>query len=365
MSGAFFDNAEARPGLRVIALLVVALAGCGADEPRSPRPVRWGGQTMGTTYSVALAALPEGATQEDFAAAVEAELAEVNRQMSTWDPDSELSRFNASDSTDWFPVSAETAAVTALALEIAADSGGAFDPTVGPLVDLWGFGDGPRPTRVPTEEELAAVRASVGYKRLHVRDDPPALRKDVPGLRVDLSAIAKGHGVDRVADRLTAAGASDFLVEVGGELRAAGTKASGERWRAGVETPVDDVTGARRDVRRGVPLGAATTTAALATSGNYRNFYQLGTETVVHTIDPRTGRPATVPEDAPILASVSVAAADCATADALATATMVLGPEEGRDLLERRGVAALLILRVDGAFREAPTAEWRRLFDGP
>ena len=313
---------------------------------------------MGTTYSVAVAALPEGVGKKELSLAVEDELDAVNRQMSTWDPDSELSRFNAGDSTDWVPVSPETAAVTGLALEIAADSGGAFDPTVGPLVDLWGFGDAPRPTRVPTDAELAAARRSVGHGKLHVRRDPPALRKDVPGLRANLSAIAKGHGVDRVAGRLEALGVADYLVEIGGEVRAAGAKLGGAAWAAGVETPIDDVTGARRQVRRAVPLATTPGTAAMATSGNYRNFYSLDGGAVVHTIDPRTGRPAAAGE----LASASVLAADCATADALATAVMVLGADAGRDLLERRGAAALLLVRSEGTIADVPTAEFRRVF---
>ena len=313
---------------------------------------------MGTTYSVAVAALPAGVSLKDARAAVEDELAAVNRQMSTWDPDSELSRFNVSDATEWFPVSAETAAVVALALEVAEESGGAFDPTVGPLVDLWGFGDAPRPTRVPTGDELAAVRAVVGHAKLHARRDSPALRKDAAGLRVNVSAIAKGHGVDRAFDRLTGLGVEDLLVEVGGELRAGGTKAGGVPWAAGVEAPIDDVIGARREVRRAVPLALEPAAAAMATSGNYRNFYELEGERVVHTIDPRTGRPAA----AGALAAVSVLAADCVTADALATAVMVLGADDGRRLLERRGAAALLLVRSNGEVVEEPTAEFRRLY---
>ena len=317
---------------------------------------------MGTTYSIAVAGLPEGVSESYVRARVEAELLLVNRQMSTWDADSELSRFNAAASTDWFPVSRDTAAVTALALEIAADSGGAFDPTVGPLVDLWGFGDGPRPVEPPTEERLAAVRELVGYRKLHVRLDPPALRKEVPGLRANLSAIAKGHGVDRVVGVMERLEVPNYLVEIGGEVRAVGTKAGGAPWVAGIETPIDDVTGTRREVRRGVPLAGEPGAAALATSGNYRNFYTLGGETAVHTLDPRTGRPAVGTGGGPVLASVSVLAADCATADALATAAMVLGPDDGREFLERRGGAALLIVREAGRFGEVPTVEFRRLF---
>ena len=338
--------------------MCLAAAGCDPAAPHvPPAPVGWRGETMGTTYSVQLADPPAGVTPKAARAAVEGELAAVNRQMSTWDRASELSRFNVSSSTDWFPVSPETAAVVALALEIAEASGGAFDPTVGPLVDLWGFGDAPRPTRVPTDAELAAARELVGWRKLHARGDPPALRKDAGGLTVNVSAVAKGHGVDRVAGRLAALGATDFLVEIGGELRAAGTKAGGAPWAAGVEVPTDDVTGAHREVLRAVPLALEPSAAALATSGNYRNFYDLNGERVVHTIDPRTGRPVAAGD----LAAVSVLAADCATADALATAGMVLGTDAARRLLDRRGAAALLLVRSGGAVVEVPTAEWRRL----
>ena len=353
-------KAEVRPdlGFGCFCLLMLAASGCEPAQPPAPPPVRWGGETMGTTYSVAVAELPAGVSLKDARAAVEDELAAVNRQMSTWDPGSELSRFNASDSIDWLPVSRHTAAVVALALDIAEESGGAFDPTVGPLVDLWGFGGTPRPTGVPTDDELAAVRAVVGYEKLHARRDPPALRKDVPGLRVNVSAVAKGHGADRVFDRLTGLGVEDLLVEIGGEIRAGGAKAGGVPWAAGIEAPIDDVTGTRRRVRRAVPLALEPVAAAMATSGNYRNFYELDGERVVHTLDPRTGRPAA----AGALAAVSVLAADCATADALATAVMVLGADDGRRLLERRGAAALLLVRSNGEVVEEPTAEWRRLY---
>ena len=147
-------------------------------------------------------------------------------------------------------------------------------------------------------------------------------------------------------------------MEIGGELRVGGTKAGGVPWAAGVETPIDDMTGTRRRVRRAVPLALEPAAAAMATSGNYRNFYDLGGERVVHTIDPRTGRPAAAGR----AVAVSVLDADCATADALATAAMVLGADDGRRLLERRGAAALLLKRADGVIVEDPTAEWRRIY---
>ena len=324
--------AGARGAAWIAVPLVLFLAGCG------PPPVGGlAGETMGTTWSVRFAKPLSADESAAVRVKIEGVLGAVDAAMSTWRPDSELSRFNAAETTDWFPVSAETAAVVRLALEIAGASGGAFDPTVGPLVDLWSFGPEGRPRAVPTDAEIAARRAFVGWELLAVRDDPPALRKADPRVRVDLSAVAKGYGVDAVLAALPADGGC--LVEIGGEVRTRGRKADGSAWRVGIERPVPD----RRAVQRGVSL----TDRAMATSGDYRNFFVAGGVRYSHTIDPRTGRP--VPDG---LASASVVAETCAEADALATAVMVLGADDGAALLERRGLSGFLIARDGDRLRE-------------
>ncbi|EMI22590.1 thiamin biosynthesis lipoprotein ApbE, partial [Rhodopirellula maiorica SM1] len=183
-----------------------------ATTPASSGAIReLRGDTMGTTYMVKIYNPPE--FESDVAIEVDAELRSVNDQMSTYLKSSEISRFNDSDSTDWFDVSLETAEVVSAALEIAEATDGAFDVTVGPLVNAWSFGPDPKTNEIPSDTEITSLRESVGYKKLAVRIDPPALKKSVPELKVDLSSIAKGHGVDRVVELLARLGAESVFVE--------------------------------------------------------------------------------------------------------------------------------------------------------
>ena len=335
--------------LACLVLLIACVVGCDRGEPAPPPALA--GRTMGTTYSVKLAGLPDGVERAELQGAIDAALAGVNAKMSTYDPASELSRFNASGSTDWFPVSTETATVVATALKTGRESGGAFDATVMPLVNLWSFGPEARPDAVPTDAEIAARQALVGADKLEARTDPPGLRKSASGVSVDLSAIAKGYGVDVVAELLDRRGVRGYMVEIGGEVSTHGTRADGRGWRIGIERPLVG----ERAVERVVEL----TGESLATSGDYRNYFESGGVRYSHTIDPRTGRPIGHP-----LASVSVLADDCMTADAFATAVMVLGPDAGYDWLVERGVAALLIVRHGDGFAEIPTPAFAAKF-GP
>lgn len=287
---------------------------------------------MGTVYNVRLTRLPGGFELAEVAALVDAELLQVNAAMSTYDPQSELSRFNTQASTEWFRVSRSLASIVAEAQRIAELSEGAFDITAGPLVDLWGFGPERGRQAPPAESELKAARAQVGHHLLLVRTDPPALKKQQGDLRADLSAIAKGHGVDRVALRLEDLGIRNYLVEIGGEVRALGRRADGKPWQIGVERPG----GQGQAVRQILPL----TGGALATSGDYRNFFSNAGRRYSHIIDPRNGQPI-----AHALAAVTVFAPDCASADAWATALSVLGPEAGLALAEQLQLAAMFVLR--------------------
>jgi thiamine biosynthesis lipoprotein len=298
---------------------------------------------MGTTYSVKYARLPENLTREDLRALVEEELAAVNASMSTYDPDAEISKFNQQTSRDWIPVDPELARVVAQAAAIHDGSGGAFDVTIGPLVDAWGFGTAGTRGNPPQPHEIQEALARVGMDDLVVRTEPPALRKKRPDLEVDLSAIAKGHAVDRVAQVLQREGVSDYLVEIGGELRTAGRRYDGAAWRVGIEQPV----AGERSVQKAIPMGLD---GAVATSGDYRNFFELGDRRYAHILDPRTGMPV-----AHKLASVTVISADCATADGWATALSVLGTEQGYPLAVERGVAALFIEREETGLLEKPT----------
>ena len=315
-----------------LSVAVAALLAAGCHGAAGPEVVVLRGSTMGTSYSVQLAEVPASLDAEALQRRIDALLAEVNGLMSTYQPDSELSRCNASPSTDWVPVSAELARLVAEAQAIGAASGDAFDITVGPLVNLWGFGPEVKAEQLPSQQEIDAALARIGHAKLAVRLDPPALRKQRPDLYLDLSAIAKGYGVDRVAALLEQAGIANALVEIGGELYGHGQNGRGEPWRIAVEKP-DPL--ARR-VFRVVPL----LDRGMATSGDYRNFFELDGRRYSHSIDPSTGRPVMH-----ALASVTVLDESTARADAWATALLVLGPERGYALAQRLGLAALLIER--------------------
>ncbi len=268
--------------------------------------------------------------------------------MSTYIATSELSRFNDQQSTDWFAVSSETAAVVALALEINAQTDGAFDVTVGPLVDLWGFGPQRRPAQLPTEADIARTLEFVGSDKLEARLAPPALRKLAGGLRVDLSAIAKGHGVDRVAGVLEGLGIDAYFVEIGGEVRTQGRRLDGEAWRVGIEKPAEG--------ERAVQNAVGLYDQALATSGNYRNFYEQDGKRINHFIDPKTGFP--VEND---LVSVSVIADNCALADALATGLMASGYDKSLRIAEIHNLAAMMIVKKNGGLEVMATAQFEKL----
>jgi FAD:protein FMN transferase len=312
-------------------LLLLGFAGCGERVAFG----RYAGETMGTYYQVT-ARCPD-----DVGRLIDDELQVVNDEMSTYLEDSVLSRFNRAPADVWMPVPEAVADVVAAALALSAQSDGAFDVTVGPLVNLWGFG--PEASHgIPGADAVAAAMMQVGYRHLEVARDPPRLRKNQP-LYVDLSAIAKGHGVDRLVTRLQRAGCDALLVDIGGEVRGVGVSPSGQPWRIGVEVPDPDSRGAIRRV-------VALTDAALATSGDYRNFFAVDGRRYSHTIDPRTGTPVS---DA--LASVTVLHPSAMWADGYATLLSVLGAEAGMAFAIRHHLAALFVERRASGFEDRYT----------
>jgi len=302
----------------------VSDASTGADDAGAGFERR--GETMGTTFHVKVVG---NADADAVDQAIATTLAEIDALMSTWRPDSELSRLNASG-TEPFPVSKPTAEVLRLAGSIHAATGGAFDVTVGPLVRRWGFGpDGAQ--AAPSEDEIAALVGRVGFDKLVL--DGATVRKERADVDVDLSAIAKGYGVDRVAEAVDAVdGVDAVMVEIGGEVRVIGLNGA-RPWRLAIERPDAQ----RRAVHSVVELQSG----ALATSGDYRRFLDEDGARRTHVVDPRTGRPV---EHG--VASASVLAPDCATADAWATALMVLPPDEGLAIVrETDGLQAMVIVR--------------------
>lgn len=301
---------------------------------------------MGTSYTVELAAPLDDAVRTRLAQLIEVELAAINQAMSTYDPRSELSQFNGREDFHWTPASPGLLEVLDSATRISASTRGAFDVTVGPLVDLWGFGPQYLPRRVPNDEVIERVRESVGYQHVQTDLAAGAIRKRHRRTEVDLSAIAKGYGVDRVAMVLDRQGVRDYLVEIGGELRARGTAAAGRPWRVGIERPVEG--------RHVLGETVALENRAIATSGTTEDFFEQDGRHYPHIIDPMTGRPVEHPAMA-----VSVIAQTTMEADAWATALVVLGPQRGYALAQERGLAVLFVtasgstfdLRVTDAFR--------------
>jgi thiamine biosynthesis lipoprotein len=331
----------------VIGLGLGALAGCGRPPAPAARSgyTSFGGLTMGSTWTVKLAAAERDVAS--LQAVVQSALDAVDQQMSIYRPESELSQFNRAGAGS-FALSEDLALVLAAAGRISAWSGGAFDVTVAPLVEEWGFGvRGVR--RVPSPAKIAEGRRRVDWRALTVDPGRRQAVKALAGLQADLGGIAKGYGVDRAAAALEARGVHHYMVEAGGEVRTRGVNANGEPWRIGIEQP--DALPQR--ARWAVPLSGL----AMATSGDYRNYFFEGGRRYSHEIDPVAGEPVRN-----ALASVTVVADDCLHADAMATALIVMGPERGRTLAESTGIAAHFIeRRPDGTLRDAMTPAFAAL----
>lgn len=336
------------PGLFVAALFAVFFF----RQPDRGSHQEWvfDGTTMGTTYTVKVAVRDgEDPARDRLAVMIANLLNRVDNAMSTYIDDSEVMAFNR-HGAEPFDASDDLLDVVAEAQRVARMSGGAFDITVGPLVDAWGFGPSGI-TEAPSDETIGNLLSVTGFEHVQVNREDGSLRKDPPDVRIDLSAIAKGFAVDRVAAALRREGYGDFMVEVGGEVQAAGRNSDRRVWRIGIERPDEQ----GRAIQTVVPLADLS----LATSGDYRNFVIRDGRRISHTIDPRLGRP--IAHD---LASVSVIHANCMTADALATAIEVLGPEEGMATAETHEIPALFLVRMDdGTFQEHRSSVWTVLVE--
>ncbi|HET8897598.1 MAG TPA: FAD:protein FMN transferase [Rhodanobacteraceae bacterium] len=306
------------------AVLLLFVLGCATASAQPLRTLH--GETMGTRWTVKFSApvvLADGSVQR----AIQTALDRVDGAMSTYKPDSALSRFNRAPAASWQTLPADLFTVLQRALVLAKESAGAYDPTVGPLVDLWGFGPERHAHQPPTQAAIDAARRRVGWWQ--IRLDPATRRAFQPGgVRVDLSSIAKGFGVDQVARALATLGIHDYLIEVGGELRAAGSKPDGGAWRVAIERPSIAAGDA------GPARSLALRNRAIATSGDYRRFFMDGDVVYSHHIDPRTGWP--VPYQ---IASVSVVAPSTIEADPIGTLISVLGPDAGMAYATRHHLA--------------------------
>lgn len=324
-------------------ILIGLIAGC------APKPdmLVISGRTMGTTFEVKIARPAMGLDAQAVEAEINRLLDEVNRQMSTYRPDSEITGFNQSRSADWVGISRDFCYVLSVSQQVSTWSNGAFDITVGPLVNLWGFGPDKVPQRVPSEDSIRVRMALVDYRQIEVDEARVAVRKNIPDMYCDLSAVAKGFGVDKVAQYLDSVDVTRYFVEIGGEVRVKGRNAHEEFWQVGIVSPASGV-------QKVVPLN----NLSMATSGDYLNYFEKDGVRYSHTIDPKTGRPITHR-----LASVSVIHENCTMADALATAIDVMGPDKGFEFAVAHRLSIFMLVKTDDGFEERMTPAFEALLE--
>ena len=328
------------PAALLLAAFLSTLTGCS----QAPEAETLTGQTMGTYWSVRLVMPDDRVQLQGLRTDIEASLDLVDRQMSTWRDDSDLTRYNNLEAGESMTLPAEFAEVLEASLELAELSDGHFDPTIGPIVNLWGFGPDGRRHEPPSDEEIEATMARVGWYRLDY--DPVTRELTQPGnVYLDFSAIAKGYAADLVGEQLTARGLNDFIVDIGGDMVVRGRRPDGDPWRIAIERPDPSA----RDIFSIVEIGDR----AIVTSGSYRNFFEYGELQFSHTIDPHTGHP--IPQE---LVSVTVVNDTSMMADGLATAITALGAEAGYEFAREHGIAALLLILDNDTVVERMTDEF-------
>lgn len=308
------------------------------------------GNTMGTIYAVKISNdnYSEHRVKE-IKKGIRNLLVEINQQMSIFIPDSELSSFNRNKKCDWFPVSFDTARVFEQSIRISEKSNGAFDITAGTLVNLWGFGTEKKDFKIPSKNEIEDAMKLIDYNRISVKISPPLIKKEIPEIYCDLSAITKGYGVDKLSGYLDSMEILNYLIEIGGEIKARGKNHLNRPWRIGILTP---------DNKYGIQKTLLLKDTSMATSGDYHNYFEKDGVRYSHTIDPRTGSPITHK-----LVSVTVIHDSCMYADSMATAINVLGPEEGYRLAIKEHLPVFLIIRTKNGFIEMMTPEFKRILD--
>lgn len=321
----------------VLALLFsgyVCLPGCG----RAATGVQLSGMQGTAMWHVTISDPPAGHDEATISAGLSDAFARSSKMLATWDKDSEISRFNAYQGADWFAVSSPVAQAVDTALKLGKQSGGLYDITIRPLVVLWGFGSADAEMgKVPDQAAIDAARAQVGYRKLQVQLDPPALRKEQPDLHVELASLADGFAADQGGLYLESLGIHNYMVEIAGEIRTRGFSPRGDDWHIAIEKPLD--TG--RAIQQGIRLE----NAGLATSGDYRSFFMHDGKRYSHTINPLTGYPVQHK-----LASVSVLAETGTLADAYATLLMAMGEVDGKRFADQHGLSAYFIWRTDTGF---------------
>ncbi len=302
------------------------------------------GTTMGTTYSIKIVEDLSSSKFDDLDKKIDSILVHVNQRMSTYISDSELSNFNNSKDTNWVNVSEELSLIIFQSIEVGNLSKGSFDITIGPLVNLWGFGPNNKNESIPTEKEITELKQNIGLNKIKVDFENSKIKKLHPGIYLDLSGIAKGYGVDKVGLFLESLGIKNYMVEIGGEVRTKGLNGKKAKWKIGISTPTND----------GLQKIVAISNYSMATSGDYLNYFEENGVRYSHTIDPVTGKPITHN-----LASVTVIHKDCAYADAFATAIDVMGPTVGYNFALNQKLPVFMIVREENGFVEKMTPQFK------
>jgi thiamine biosynthesis lipoprotein len=338
--------------IKLLLILFLVLVACSDTNQLKPYPFVYTEMIMGTSFTIKVTKLSETIKIEALKNQIKHLLDKLNDDLSTYEPKSALSLFNQTLSSDWQIIPNSLLTVLVEAQRISKLSTGAFDISVGKLVNLWGFGIEPMSFTIPDENILKEILATTGYQHLLIDKLTSRIKKHQPALYLDLSAIAKGYAVDQVALLLEEQGINDYMVEIGGEIRLKGQNISGEGWKIAIEKPTPE----KRVIQRVVSIS----NIAMATSGDYRNFFEFEGTRYSHTIDPRTGRPITHQ-----LASVTILSDSAMTADALATAIMVLGEDEGYQLAQQQNIAALFIIKTAEGFVEKTSSAFIEFFKEP
>ena len=325
--------------MRIFVLIIFLIIGVSACQQTNYEILALNGLTMGTTYSVKINADNAFVEKNQISDDIDEILSEINQSMSTYIKESELSNINFSTISDWQSISDDLFEVIDHAMNISLKTNGAFDITIAPLVNLWGFGPDKLQNKIPTDEIIELTKKNTGYKKISIDKSLKKISKLDPNLHIDLSGIAKGFAVDKIARYLDKHGFKNYLIEIGGELIGKGLNKDNEIWQIGIENPDNNSDTIKRIVR--------LKDMAMATSGNYMNYFEKDGVRYSHTINPVTGKPIKHK-----LASVTVLDNSAMNADALATAFMVLGPEKALSLANNLKIAVYLIIKDGKSFEE-------------
>lgn len=331
-------------GACLVSILAAALSGC---ESNAERIEVLSGPTMGSTYTIKYVYNTTTPAADAVGVAVQNILDEVDRQMSTYRLDSDIARFNQSPANTCMPMPQPVLELAQYGYELSRSSDGAFDLTLGPLLDLWGFGPQARGKHVPSSDEIAAAKAKIGYQHVRVVNDQLCKDADV---KVEFNSIAAGYTVDRISERFAELNIDSYMIEVTGELIAKGLKPDGTPWRIALEQPLGD---GQRVIQRILEIDGY----GLNTSGDYRNYFEEDGVRFSHTIDPQVGAPISHR-----LASVTVVDRSTLHADGLGTLLLVLGPERGLAFAEEHKIAAFFVMRDGEGFATQVSSEFSRIF---